>query len=338
MHPDPPLSALRGALAAAGLGWTLVACSGPHEPLSDPFEMRDPPLAKTGPAFPEDLLGSWSEVEPVYVADQVMLLFEPSRVVARTVAGLSFREARYGTDSVLVRSGARFAELFPVLKGDQLLIHDLGRDMRLERLETTPAALVVEPLALGEPRIQTTQRTEEIQVALDRRRASDQAIRERLAEFRSDEIVSRMSEIDRENTAWLREVVQDVGWIDAERFGSDATNAAFLIVQHSGDLELMQAALPGLRADWDNGRVEGSEYALLHDRLSLALGRPQLYGSQLQGKVGEPLFLMPLSDPLQVERHREDVGLEPLDDYLERFVEGEEDPPQLLKWPAFGEL
>jgi hypothetical protein len=335
--PGAPTRGARvsGALSLAGL--LLAGCAAHDSGGPDPFVVRDPGLGAHGSAFPEDLLGAWIQVDPAEW-DPVLMLFEPARVVAHGPEGRSFREARYGTDSMLVRDGARFEELYPILKQGQLLIRDLGQDLRLERLAETPPELVLHPLELGEPRLQTTERTEEIQVALDRRRAADQAVRERLSEFRTDELVSRMVQTDRENTAWLRELVQEIGWIDAERFGSDASNAAFLLVQHSGDLALMQAALPWVEADWKQGRVRGAEYALLYDRLSLALGRPQLYGSQLQSTGDGPLYLLPLSDPKEVEQRRAEVGLEPLADYLERFVEPGDPAPEVLRWPDFGEL
>ena len=57
------------------------------------------------------------------------------------------------------------------------------------------------------------------------------------------------SGVDADNTAWLREQMRELGWIDASRFGPDASFAAFLIVQHSQDLPLMLAALPEIEAD-----------------------------------------------------------------------------------------
>ena len=43
----------------------------------------------------------------------------------------------------------------------------------------------------------------------------------------SESIRQEMIRIDGHNTAWLLELIQELGWIDVERFGLDAFEDAF---------------------------------------------------------------------------------------------------------------
>ena len=74
----------------------------------------------------------------------------------------------------------------------------------------------------------------------------------------------------------------DVGWVDVERFGRPAADAAFLLVQHSSDLSLMLAALPEIEKDVRTGGADAQNYAFLHDRVRLITGGQQRFGTQVQ--------------------------------------------------------
>lgn len=136
----------------------------------------------------------------------------------------------------------------------------------------------------------------------------------------------KMTEVDTDNTAWLTELVAEVGWIDSQRFSDEAAEVAFLIVQHSGDLRLMAAALPAIEADVEASGANGGRYALLFDRFRMWRAERQRYGSQL-GFGADGMFLYPLEDPASVDERRAEVGLEPLAAYLERFRERNGDKP-----------
>ena len=82
----------------------------------------------------------------------------------------------------------------------------------------------------------------------------------------------------------------------------------------------MQSALPALIAEAKaNPKKTGGAFALLYDRTQLALGKPQRYGSQLDTTPDGALRLAPLEDEKSVDARRREVGLEPLEDYLDRF-------------------
>ena len=138
-------------------------------------------------------------------------------------------------------------------------------------------------------------------------------------EIRSSPLVAEMHRVDAENVAYLKTLVQEHGWPDAERFGPEAASAAFLIVQHSDDTELMSMALPFIEADVKAKRLNGDAYALLYDRLNLRLNRPQRYGSQVSyNEQGDPIADN-LEDPEHVDERRLELGMIPLATYLQRF-------------------
>jgi len=133
-------------------------------------------------------------------------------------------------------------------------------------------------------------------------------------------VIKRMIEIDKENVAVLKAILAECGWIDAARFGAGAANAAFLIVQHSGDDELMGGALPHIEADAKAGRINGDSYALLYDRLTLSRGGLQRYGSQLSTRDSGEMFADKLEDPEHVDERRKELGMQPLAGYISGFM------------------
>jgi hypothetical protein len=172
-------------------------------------------------------------------------------------------------------------------------------------------------------------RVEVIKKELAERMEREQGIRQKLHELLQNKITSQelkdhpivkeMNTIDKANEAYLIAITAECGWPDAQRFGARAAQAAFLIVQHSGNVELMSDALPCIEADARAKRIHGDQYALLYDRLNLRLHGKQRYGSQLTTAPDGSFSLDPLEDPDKVEELRKELGMEPLAQYLERF-------------------
>jgi Family of unknown function (DUF6624) len=76
------------------------------------------------------------------------------------------------------------------------------------------------------------------------------------------------------------------------------------------------------------GEADARHHAYLTDRVLLAEGSQQLYGTQFLA-AGGSWQLRPLADPDRVDDRRRQVGLEPLANYHRRFeelhLEGDED-------------
>jgi hypothetical protein len=155
-----------------------------------------------------------------------------------------------------------------------------------------------------------------------KRVGQDQAIRKQLIEKGiqnpDKELESRMHDIDRDNTARMKEIVKQYGWPGPELVGDDGVEAAFLLVQHA-DYEFQKEMLPLVREAYRAKKLSGQSYALLLDRVLVKEGKPQVYGTQAkpmdQWKGNEPV-LQPIEDEANVDRRRAEIGLIPLSEYI----------------------
>jgi hypothetical protein len=139
------------------------------------------------------------------------------------------------------------------------------------------------------------------------------------------------ADIDRANTAEVKDYVRRYGWIRASVFGRQAEADAALLVQHADhDPEFQKEVLAIYERLRKTGEFRPVHYAYLYDRV--AMHRPdappgvlvvdgaarQRYGTQGTCRDGrwEPF---PLERPAEVDRLRAEVGLEPLERYRTRF-------------------
>jgi hypothetical protein len=128
--------------------------------------------------------------------------------------------------------------------------------------------------------------------------------------------VQRMLAVDIANTAWLKRIVAERGWPGRSVVGVDGANAAFLLVQHADrDTAFQARVLPLLERAYAAGEAEGQQVALLTDRLAIARGAPQVYGSQAD-VIGGRVVLKPIADSAGVDARRARVGLPPLAEYV----------------------
>ena len=114
----------------------------------------------------------------------------------------------------------------------------------------------------------------------------------------------------------LDSIVNKYGWLGANVVGEIGNKTLFIIIQHS-NLFNQEKYLPILRDAVKKGNALGEDLALLEDRVSMGLGRKQIYGSQLKRDL-ETLtyYVWPIEDPDNVDKRRAEVGLEPMEDYL----------------------
>lgn len=175
---------------------------------------------------------------------------------------------------------------------------------------------------------QTIQTEENVRSELERMYAADQRYRGKADSVRkryghdSREVRllwQRQSRLDSLNMVRLEEIIADHGWPERSVFGDKAATAAFLVVQHAS-LEKQKQYLPMLREATRNGEAEKESVALLVDRVRVREGRPQLYGTQLRrDPKTSQLELYPIEDSAHVEKRRAEMGMMPLEVYLEHF-------------------
>lgn len=123
---------------------------------------------------------------------------------------------------------------------------------------------------------------------------------------------------DRRNAARLSRLLRGRGWFRRSEVGDRGASAAFLIVQHSGDIGLMRRVLALMQPLLSIDEVEGQDYALLYDRVALHDGRSQRYGTQgFCGADGRYAVPPDLEDPEHLEDRRSAVGMTSMATYLE---------------------
>ena len=131
--------------------------------------------------------------------------------------------------------------------------------------------------------------------------------------------VFQMMLIDWDNTTWMKQVVEKHGWPGRAMVGRNGAQAAFLLVQHADrDPAFQRRCLTLLTQAYEKGEASADQVAYLTDRVLLAEGKPQLYGSQFHTVNGK-LQPRPIENEAEVDQRRAAMGLEPLAVYAEQM-------------------
>jgi hypothetical protein len=129
--------------------------------------------------------------------------------------------------------------------------------------------------------------------------------------------LGRMARTDSAHSRRLKALVEAHGWPNTRAVGEEAAEGAFLVVQHTPFEAWQRAMLPHVEAGVRAGVLDPQDYALLYDRVQVHLGLPQRYGTQLNADGDGVWHLQPLEDTARVDSLREDLGLPPLEVYLQ---------------------
>ena len=170
---------------------------------------------------------------------------------------------------------------------------------------------------------------EELRAELLRRMAVDQEARRAVD-------TEAMAVADGENLPWLKQVVTSVGWPGRSLVGEDGAHAAWLLAQHAdSDPGFQRRCLDLLTAAVENGQATAVEQAYLTDRVLLAEGKPQEYGTQAIARDGgfQPRNLR---EPDRVDERRASVGLGSLAEYLAMMAGQHPPEPMRASCPACG--
>lgn len=127
---------------------------------------------------------------------------------------------------------------------------------------------------------------------------------------------------DQARTDRLKEIIATHGWPGISLVGEDGEDAAWAIAQHSDlDPEFQAEALERLRAAVAADDASPGNLAYLEDRVAVAAGEDQLYGTQVGCGPDGPAPATPIRDEASVEERRAAAGLDPLADYLAEMAE-----------------
>jgi hypothetical protein len=276
------------------------------------------------PAPVKALLGSWEKVD---AKEPNLVRFEEGRMAQFRGGQLLFSRVCY-QDGRIVRLG--FAgqkeplEHFEVKDQVLTLIDAKGGKHTFRKLDKDPPQLLIPPLPFGERKALPPVEVRAIQTDLARREKANIQVRQEARELRGDAEkwlakYKEMEAIDAADTKYLAERVKEIGWIDSVRFGSSAEHSAYLIVMHTKDLSLMQAALPELEKEVKANRFDPELFAGLYDRFRTITAQPERYGMHITPTPDGELVVGPLEDRRKVDHYRKEIGLPPLAEYLKRY-------------------
>jgi hypothetical protein len=131
--------------------------------------------------------------------------------------------------------------------------------------------------------------------------------------------------INDKNLEDLEQIIKDNGWPRISQVGSQAADAAFLIIQHNS-VEKQKKYLSTLKKLCEEKEATWQSYALMYDRVRTWEDKPQRYGSQVRFNEGSKRYeLFPLEDATMVDKWRAEAGLGPLAEYVSRWD---------IKWEA----
>jgi len=143
--------------------------------------------------------------------------------------------------------------------------------------------------------------------------------KEEQAEF--EKLATKLKEVDEGNTKWLKGVVEKHGWPTNTLAGKDGASAAWLLVQHADADPKFQRRCLDLMAKLPKDEVSQPNLAYLTDRVLLAEGKKQLYGTQFTSVDGK-WKPRPIEDEANVDQRRAAAGLQPLAEYA-KIIERE---------------
>jgi len=125
--------------------------------------------------------------------------------------------------------------------------------------------------------------------------------------------------IDSVNLKIVCDILDSRGWLGADIIGGKGNHTLFLVIQHA-DLKVQDKYMPIMREAVKKGNANARSLALLEDRVALGHGRKQTYGSQIgtNKETGEN-YVLPLEDPENVDKRRQELGLGNLEDYLKQW-------------------
>lgn len=110
-------------------------------------------------------------------------------------------------------------------------------------------------------------------------------------------------------------ILEEYGWLGKSRVGVKANQSLWLVIQHA-DIAIQESYLPLLRESVEMGESEGWHLAFLEDRILMRRNKKQVYGTQTiwDKEIGQ-LRVYPIQDVENVNIRREQIGLEPIEDY-----------------------
>jgi uncharacterized protein len=190
---------------------------------------------------------------------------------------------------------------------------------RVEMQQLTFTALSLMPRAEDDPKAPPSKpkRDDALRAELLRMVKEDQEARKEAIKASADDSPAhrKMVEIDRRNTARMKEIIEKYGWPGNSLVGEEGAHAAWLLVQHADrERAFQKRCLTLLEGAVKEREAAPVDLAYLTDRVRVAENKKQVYGTQFRQVEGK-LEPYPIEDEKNVDRRRKELGLPPLAEY-----------------------
>ncbi|MCC7432763.1 hypothetical protein IT412_04540 [Candidatus Peregrinibacteria bacterium] len=127
--------------------------------------------------------------------------------------------------------------------------------------------------------------------------------------------------VDYQNTKRMKTIIDEIGWPSISKVGETGSSNAWLLVQHADhDPEFQKKCLDLMKSERE-GEVSKRNIAYLEDRIAVADGKPQIYGTQFHKNSSGQLEPLPIQNADNVDKRRKEMGLEPLTENQRRIQE-----------------
>lgn len=128
-----------------------------------------------------------------------------------------------------------------------------------------------------------------------------------------------VEKIDRENSIFLKKLLDTAGWPRVSQVGESGARAAWLLAQHADhDPELQKTILGVMYELAAIGEALPANAAFLHDRIRIAEGKRQRFGTQGDCKAPGKWEPKALESRDLVDVYRSRVALPPLSAYIDK--------------------
>ena len=132
-----------------------------------------------------------------------------------------------------------------------------------------------------------------------------------------------IEQYDRQHAQTLMTIIERFGWPTREMVGIKAVQGAYIAVQHAGhDPDFQSNCLALIQQQVDQGELPGAFLALMTDRVAVAKGESQIYGTQMTMAPDEfgVMHAVPAADITETEsldQRRAALGMPGHDRFIE---------------------
>ncbi|MCH7398045.1 hypothetical protein MM236_08600 [Belliella sp. DSM 107340] len=131
--------------------------------------------------------------------------------------------------------------------------------------------------------------------------------------IRQEKNLIKYAKEDHRNQELIISIIEKCGMPTLNEVNQQEMNAIWLGLQHT-EHKYRVKYFPLIEKAVKNGDLSNEQFALMKDRILMDEGKPQIFGSQIKnGKLYD------LEAPETVNERRQELGLEPIEDYLKGF-------------------